>query len=173
MEKNSKKILIIDDDKDILKLLTLRLEKQNYRIVEANDGGMGLEKLWSESPDVVIADVNMPGMTGFEFCEKASRYSSENHIPIIIMTAQDDQESVNKAYEKGATDFITKPINQAKLNHRVQFSLRGSEVARTLANREKQLLSADLRQSDTRHLPQFRLVSVCCSSLYVFVAFVC
>lgn len=140
--KNTKKILIIDDDEDILKLLTLRLEQQDYKTIEATDGVIGLEKLWTESPDVVIADVNMPGMTGFEFCEKASRYSAENYIPIIIMTAQDDQESVNKAYENGATDFITKPINQAKLNHRLQFSLRGSEVAKTLASREKQLLSA-------------------------------
>ncbi len=139
---NSKKILIIDDDKDILQLLALKLQKQQYIIIEATDGIMGLEKLKSESPDMVIADVMMPGMDGFEFCERASIYSSEKHIPIMIMTAQDDQESVNKAYEKGATDFITKPINQAKLNHRVQFSLRASEIAKKLANRERQLLSA-------------------------------
>ncbi len=141
-DNNGKKILIIDDDKDILRLLTLKLKKQHYIIIEATDGIIGLDKLNSESPDMVIADVNMPGMNGFEFCEKASKYSSEKHIPIMIMTAQDDQESVNKAYEKGATDFITKPINQAKLSHRVQFSLRASETAKKLANRERQLLSA-------------------------------
>ncbi len=140
--KNSKRILIIDDDKDILKLLTLKLGKQNYSVIEATNGNMGLEKLKSESPDMVIADVNMPGMNGFEFCEKAAKYSSEKYIPIMIMTAQDDQESVNQAYEKGATDFITKPINQAKLNHRLQFSLRTSDIAKKLASREKQLLSA-------------------------------
>jgi diguanylate cyclase (GGDEF)-like protein len=140
--KNSKTILIIDDDKDILQLLTLKLKKQNYIVIDASDGIEGLEKLKSESPDMVIADVMMPGMNGFEFCEEASKYSSEKYIPIMIMTAQDDQASVNKAYEKGATDFITKPINLAKLNHRVQFSLRTSETAKKLANREKQLRSA-------------------------------
>lgn len=137
-----KKILIIDDDKDIRQLLRLKLEKQDYIISEAADGIIGLEKLNAESPDMVIADVMMPGMNGFEFCEEASKYNSEKHIPIMIMTAQDDQTSVNTAYEKGATDFITKPINQAKLNHRVQFSLRASETAKKLANRERQLLSA-------------------------------
>lgn len=140
--KANKKILIIDDDEDIRQLLKRKLEKQHYTIVEAVDGIAGLEKLELESPDMVIADVMMPGMNGFEFCEAASRYNSEKHIPIMIMTAQDDQESVNKAYEKGANDFITKPINQAKLNHRVQFSLRASETAKKLANRERQLLSA-------------------------------
>jgi len=89
-----------------------------------------------------MVDVMMPGMDGFEFCEKASELSSEKHIPLMIMTAQDDQESVNLAYEKGATDFITKPVNQAKLNHRVRFSLRASETAEKLASRERQLLSA-------------------------------
>ncbi|MBL1142515.1 MAG: EAL domain-containing protein [Proteobacteria bacterium] len=141
-EETKKKILIIDDDKDIRQILRLKLEKQDYIIIEAADGIVGLEKLKAESPDMVMADVNMPGMNGFEFCEKASTFSSEKHIPIMIMTAQDDQASVNEAYNKGATDFITKPINQAKLNHRVQFSLRASEIAKQLANRERQLLSA-------------------------------
>jgi len=91
---------------------------------------------------MVIADVKMPGMNGFEFCEAASRLNHQKYIPIIIMTAQDDPESVNLAYEKGASDFITKPINQAKLNHRVKFSLRASETSEKLASRERQLLSA-------------------------------
>jgi diguanylate cyclase (GGDEF)-like protein len=143
MENDIKKtILIIDDDPDIRQLLKLKLEKQDYTIIEASDGVIGLEKLLKDSPDMVMADVNMPGMNGYEFCEEASKYSAEKHIPIMIMTAQDDQESVNKAYEKGATDFITKPINQAKLNHRVQFSFRATNIARELAKRERQLLSA-------------------------------
>ncbi len=136
------KILIIDDDEDIRQLLKRKLEKQNYIILQASDGVTGIEILKQELPDMVIADVMMPGMDGFEFCEVASKIISAEHTPIMIMTAQDDQESVNKAYEKGATDFITKPINQAKLNHRVQFSLRASETAKQLANRERQLLSA-------------------------------
>jgi diguanylate cyclase (GGDEF)-like protein len=137
-----KRILIIDDDKDIRQLLVHMLTKQSYIIIEACDGLDGLEKLKSESPDMVMVDVMMPRMNGFEFCEEASRLNSKKHIPIIIMTAQDDQDSVNLAYDKGATDFITKPINKAKLIHRVQFSLRASETTEKLANRERQLLSA-------------------------------
>lgn len=115
------------------------LTKQNHIIIEASDG---LEKPGTESPDMIMADIMIPGMNGFEFCEEASRHSSEKHIPIMIMTAQDVQESVNKAYDKGATDFIAKPINQIKLVHRIRFSLRASETAEKLANRERQLLSA-------------------------------
>ena len=139
---SNKRILIVDDDDDIRQFLKHNLQRQGYIIFEACNGISGLEKLKSESPDMVMVDVMMPVMNGFEFCEKASRLSSEKYIPIMIMTAQDDQESVNLAYKNGATDFITKPINQAKLNHRVLFSLRTSETTKKLASRERQLLSA-------------------------------
>jgi DNA-binding response OmpR family regulator len=140
--KIKKRILVIDDDENIRQLLTHMLTKQGYTIIEASDGLEGIEKLKSELPDMVMVDVNMPVMDGFEFCEVVSSLSFEKYIPVMIMTAQDDQESVNKAYDKGATDFITKPINLAKLNHRLRFSLRASETAEKLASRERQLLSA-------------------------------
>lgn len=139
---NKKKLLIIDDDIDIRQLVKRALEKQDYIFLEADDGIAGLEIFKSESLDMVIADVRMPGLNGFEFCEKASQCNHNKHIPIMIMTAHDDQESVNKAYKKGATDFMTKPINLAKLNHRIKFSLRAYEVSATLARSERQLLSA-------------------------------
>ena len=140
--KIKKRILVIDDDENIRQLLTHMLTKQGYTIIEASDGLEGLEKLKSELPDMVMVDVNMPVMDGYEFCEVVSGLSFEKYIPVMVMTAQDDQESVNKAYDKGATDFITKPINLAKLNHRLRFSLRASETAEKLASRERQLLSA-------------------------------
>jgi diguanylate cyclase (GGDEF)-like protein len=137
-----KKILIVDDDEDFRQALSIKLKKQGYIILESEDGITGLERLKSESPDMVMVDVQMPGMNGFEFCEQAAKLNSKKNIPIMIMTAQDDQDSVNKAYESGATDFITKPINYAKLNHRIRFSLRASETAEKLASRERQLMSA-------------------------------
>ncbi len=138
----NKNILIIDDDVDIRQVLSLKLEKLGYSIIQAEDGNVGLQKLINELPDMVMVDVNMPGMDGFEFCEHAARLKPERHIPVMVMTAQDDQASVNRAYEKGATDFITKPINYAKLEHRIRFSIRSSETAEKLASRERQLLSA-------------------------------
>lgn len=138
----SKKILIIDDDDDIRQLLTHKLTKLGYIIIEASDGIVGLEKLTSELPDLVMVDVKMPNMDGFKFCEEVSSLNTNKHIPVMIMTAYDDQDSVNKAYLKGATDFITKPINQAKLIHRLRFLLRASETTEILASRERQLLSA-------------------------------
>ena len=141
-QDNTKRILIVDDDADIRHLLSIKLKKHGYEIIEAADGEEGLEKLKSDSPDMVMVDVRMPGIDGFEFCEQASQLSSLKYIPIMIMTATDDHDSVNRAYEKGATDFITKPINHAKLVHRLRFALRASETAERLAQRERQLLSA-------------------------------
>jgi diguanylate cyclase (GGDEF)-like protein len=138
----NKNILIIDDDEDIRLALSIKLKKLGYSILEAIDGKSGLKKLTSELPDMVMVDVHMPGMDGFEFCERAAKLTSEKHIPIMVMTAQDDQASVDRAYEKGATDFITKPVNYAKLEHRIRFSIRSSETAEKLASRERQLLSA-------------------------------
>lgn len=143
MEKEKgKKLLIIDDDIDIRRLIKHGLEKQGYLIFEASDGISGFEKFESTVLDLVIADVRMPGMDGFEFCEKATQSNCNKHIPIMIMTASDDYDSVNKAYEKGATDFISKPVNLAKLKHRIKFSLRAYETSATLARSERQLLSA-------------------------------
>lgn len=138
----NKKLLIVDDDEDIRRVIAIKLKKQGYLILEASDGNSGLEKLIAELPDMVMVDVQMPGMDGFEFCENAAKLNFDKHIPIMIMTAQDDQDSVNKAYEKGATDFITKPINYAKLGHRVRFCIRASATSDKLASRERQLLSA-------------------------------
>lgn len=143
MEKEAeKKLLVIDDDIDIRRLIKYGLEKQGYIIFEACDGVTGFEKFESMVFDLVIVDVRMPGMDGFEFCEKATQSNCNKHIPIMIMTASDDYDSVNKAYEKGATDFISKPVNLAKLKHRIKFSLRAYETSATLARSERQLLSA-------------------------------
>ena len=138
----NKKILIIDDDIDFRQALSIKLKKQGYLILQAENGNIGLEKFKTELPDMVMVDVNMPVMDGFEFCEQVAKLNLNKNIPIMIMTAQDDQDSVNKAYNKGATDYVTKPINYAKLNHRIRFSLRVSETTEKLASRERQLLSA-------------------------------
>ena len=140
--KSNKRILIIDDDVDILQALSVKLKKQGYTVLEAKDGISGLDRLKKELPDMVMVDVHMPDIDGFEFCRQAASLSEKKHIPIMVMTAQDDQDSVNKAYEEGATDFITKPINYAKLEHRLRFLLRTSEMAEKLVNRECQLLAA-------------------------------
>ena len=138
--QTKKRLLIIDDDPDIRQLLKRNLEKQGYQVSIASDGFIGFEMFKSESLDMVIADVNMPGLNGFEFCQKAIQYNE--FIPIMIMTANDDYESVNEAYENGATDFITKPINLAKLKYRIKYSLRAFETSATLAQSERQLISA-------------------------------
>ncbi|MEQ8288878.1 MAG: EAL domain-containing protein [Gammaproteobacteria bacterium] len=137
-----KTILVIDDDTDLQNLLKLKLEQKGFHVITADNGDAGLKKLEECEPDMVMVDVQMPIMDGFEFCVRATRYLQTRHFPIMIMTATDDDASVNRAYQCGATDFVTKPINQAKLIHRIRFALKASATAERLSEREKLLLSA-------------------------------
>ncbi len=139
---NQKTILVIDDDTDLQNLLKLRLEQNGFQVITADNGEAGLGLLERCNPDMVMVDVQMPIMDGFEFCVRATHYLKTRHFPIMIMTASDDDESVNRAYQCGATDFITKPINNAKLIHRIMFALKASATAERLSEREKLLLSA-------------------------------
>ena len=141
-EQLKKRVLIIDDDPDILGLLSLKLGQQGYEVLTVTDGNAGLRELNDFMPDLVMVDINMPHMDGFKFCSLARRQSETYHFPIIVMTASDDIESVNRAYDCGASDFITKPINQAKLFHRLRFAIKASETTVRLSERERLLLSA-------------------------------
>ncbi len=139
---NQKTILVIDDDIDLQKLLKLKLGQKGFQVITADNGEAGLDMLEQCNPDMVMVDVQMPIMDGFEFCVRATHYLKTRHFPIMIMTASDDDDSVNRAYQCGATDFITKPINNAKLIHRIMFALKASATAERLSEREKLLLSA-------------------------------
>ncbi len=141
-EHLKKRVLIIDDDPDMLSFLSLKLGQQGYETLTVTDAETGLQQLPLFMPDLVMVDINMPDMNGFEFCSMAKERSEIFHFPIIVMTASDDIESVNRAYDCGATDFITKPINQAKLFHRLRFAIKASETAVRLSERERLLLSA-------------------------------
>ena len=125
-------ILIADDDETERFLQRQVLEPAGFEIVEAKNGSAALEAFNEHRPDLVILDVMMPEMSGFEVCQAIRTLPGGRNTPVLMATALDDVDSIERAYRVGATDFIDKPINWAVLPHRVRYLLRAHETLRNL-----------------------------------------
>ena len=123
--KNNR-ILVVEDDITLRLLITESL-LDKYEVIEAEDGEQAYTLFVSEKPDLILSDVMMPIMDGFTLCEKIRQTSQGKYIPIVMMTGLDDYSSINKAYENGATDFITKPVNHLLLQYRLSYLFRAKE----------------------------------------------
>jgi two-component system cell cycle response regulator len=122
--KPNEKILIVDDDPTNVKLLAAKLGESNYTIIRAYGGEEALEKAKSENPDLVLLDVMMPGMNGFEVTAQIKNCPKTADIPIILVTALDGSDNKTKGLEAGADDFLNKPVHTAELKARVRSLLR-------------------------------------------------
>jgi DNA-binding response OmpR family regulator len=119
-----KKILLIDDDPDFLKLTSLIFKDSGALPLTARDGLEGMGKLFTQRPDLIILDVMMPGIDGFQICERIRQYSN---TPLIMLTALDHDEHMLKGLEAGADDFLSKPVNREILLARAKAVIRRSE----------------------------------------------
>jgi len=119
-------VMIVDDDQAIRLLTRETLEHSGFSVCEAETGEQALETFDALAPDIVLLDVVMPGMDGFSVCSAIRRKAAGRDTPVLMMTGLDDLESIDCAYEAGATDFITKPINWHILGYRVSYMLRAS-----------------------------------------------
>lgn len=135
MSNNTKlKILVVDDDRTLRALLRLALEEDGYEVFEAKDGEQCLTEYQLHQPHMVLLDGVMPELDGFACCRRLRNLTegdlatSEDHLPILMITVLDDQESVDQAFAAGATDYITKPIHWAVLSQRVRRLLKASLV---------------------------------------------
>lgn len=117
-------ILIVDDDATGRVLMRSALEQSEFEILESADGAAALSAFAEHSPDLVVLDVLMPGMNGFEACTHIRATPQGRQTPILMLTGLEDIDSINRAFEVGATDFATKPVNFALLGHRVRYLLR-------------------------------------------------
>jgi CheY-like chemotaxis protein/MinD-like ATPase involved in chromosome partitioning or flagellar assembly len=126
----AEKILIVDDDIDSLKLIGLMLQRQGYEIAAANAGGQAIAKALAETPDLIILDVMMPDMDGYEVCRRLRADTSTQHIPIIMFTAKTLVDDKVTGFEAGADDYLTKPTHPAELASRVK-----AVLARSMAQR--------------------------------------
>jgi CheY-like chemotaxis protein len=114
------KILIIDDDVDTLKLVGLMLQKQSYQIVAANNGLQGLEQAENENPDLILLDVMMPGMDGYEVAKRLRANPLTANTPILMFTAKTQLDDKVTGFEAGADDYLTKPTHPSELNAHVK-----------------------------------------------------
>ena len=113
-------VLIVDDDEDLRVLARWSLTRGGYRVIEADNGRDGLEQIGSQSPDLLILDLNMPGMDGFEVLRTLGSGEATRHLPVLVLTAQGDEDSARRSFELGATDFLAKPFTPPQLDARVQ-----------------------------------------------------
>lgn len=142
--KQSAVVLIVDDQASNRETLRELLAPQNYQIVEAADGPTALRLAAETQPDLILLDVMMPGTDGYEVCRRLRADSRLSAVPVIMLTALDDQASRLAGLEAGADDFITKPFNRAELRARVHTITRLNRYRRLLETQEQ------LRESETR-----------------------
>jgi DNA-binding response OmpR family regulator len=110
-----KRILIVDDERDILKALMIRLQKAGYEVVTAFDGAQGIFMAHKEQPDLIILDIRMPAGNGFSVAEKLKQSRSTSPIPIIFLTGSPEKDSHEKAMTLGARFYIKKPYDPEEL----------------------------------------------------------
>jgi len=156
-------VLVADDDATVRLLAAKALQNAGFEVLEAQDGREAIALFDQSLPDIVMLDVMMPVADGFEVCAEIRRHPHGNLTPILMATGLDDFESIQRAYDAGATDFVTKPINWLILGHRVRYMLRASESIDALQRSEaknRALLNAVpdlmLRVSRTGKLLEFK-----------------
>jgi len=125
-------ILIVDDDPVTRSLVRATLEAADFAVIEAADGEEALRLCDTHRPRLLIVDVMMPGMDGFELCRVLRQRPDWAYVPILMTTGIEDIAAIAKAYEAGATDFIAKPIQWLVLSQRVRYMLRASETQERL-----------------------------------------
>jgi diguanylate cyclase (GGDEF)-like protein/PAS domain S-box-containing protein len=134
--------LVVDDDMAQRFLMVETLLENDLLVEEAADGQEALELFKNITPDIVLMDVKMPRMDGFAACKAMRQLPEGQDLVIVLVTGLDDFESIQKAFDVGATDFITKPVNWPLLNHRVWYLLRASEAFRGLRRSKNRLAMA-------------------------------
>lgn len=137
MPEPVKRILVIDDLPANVFILQDRLEHEGYVVLTADGGNSGIEKATKEIPDLILLDVMMPDINGFEVCKTLVNDSRTSDIPIILVTAKTDAEDIKEGLDAGAFDYIKKPINKIELLARVKSALKLSDANKLLVEVEK------------------------------------
>jgi len=143
VKHNEQPLLLIVEDDNVTRLtLTKVLSKAGYKTIEATNGSEGFSLYIESKPELILMDAMMPVMDGYEAIQAIRKFETERAVPILMLTALEDTESIEKAFDSGATDFITKPINWELLTQRVKYALRSSEIEDKLRSSQAQLVYA-------------------------------
>ncbi|MCX9028953.1 MAG: response regulator [Candidatus Methanoperedens sp.] len=113
------KILVVDDEKGIVSALKMSLESDNYKVIEAYTGDGAIRKACSEAPDLILLDIMLPDVTGYEICNKIKKHPLTRSIPIIMLTGMGETGRI-AGLELGADDYITKPFDLNELKAKIR-----------------------------------------------------
>ncbi len=142
------KILIIDDEPDVIDLVAMNLKAEGYKVLTADNGETGLAKAKSETPNLIVLDLMLPKMSGVEVCKALKRDAITGQIPVIMLTAKSDEVDRIVGLELGADDYVTKPFSPRELLLRVQSVLRRSKPGE---DKQEQIKVGDLFLDHSRH----------------------
>lgn len=135
-------VLVVDDDEGARMLAEIALTNAEFRVVQAENGKEALDIFRAKCPDIVLLDVSMPVMDGFNACRELRRLPGGESVPVLMVTGHDDMSSINRAYEVGATDFLTKSSNWEIIAHRVRYMLRAARAFSEVEKNRESLSSA-------------------------------
>ena len=135
-------VLVVDDDEAARLLIEISLTDEGLQVQQAADAEQALAAFAARRPDIVLLDVNMPGMDGYECCRELRRRPRGADLPVLMLTGHEDLQSIQRAYEAGATDFLSKSNNWGLLAHRVRYMLRASRAFVNLTESRQRLASA-------------------------------
>ena len=116
---STKKVLVVDDSPTAIMWQKMILRQGQYEVVTAVDGKAGVEAAIAERPDLILMDVMMPRMNGFEACREIRKTPATQHVPIIMVTTRSEMESVEEGFASGCSEYITKPIDRLELLSKV------------------------------------------------------
>ncbi len=120
----AKKILIVEDEEDIVELLTYNLSKNGFQVSSVSQGEEAVRSVRQNKPDLILLDLMLPGLDGMDVCRLLKRESSTRHIPIVMVTAKGDEADIVSGLELGADDYVTKPFSPKVLLSRIKAILR-------------------------------------------------
>jgi putative two-component system response regulator len=148
-------ILVVDDEEANRRVLQAMLAADGHRVATAPDGARALEAAAEEAPDLVLLDVMMPGMDGFEVAARLKSAAASKHVPIIMVTALDDRDSRLRGLKAGAEDFLSKPVDRAELTVRVRNLLKLKEFSDFLADHNR-ILEEKVRERSRQLTESYR-----------------
>jgi two-component system phosphate regulon response regulator PhoB len=125
--KRMKRVLLIEDDRDIVELVRYNLEREGFQVAAANDGATGLVQVRKSPPDMLLLDLMLPRLSGLEICRDIRRDQALNRLPILMLTARGEEADRVVGLEMGADDYVTKPFSPRELVARVKALLRRAE----------------------------------------------
>ncbi|HUZ13114.1 MAG TPA: response regulator [Caulobacteraceae bacterium] len=153
------RILYVDDDPILREFAVVNLSSETATVETAPDGATALAAIEAAAPDVLLLDLEMPTLDGFDVLRRLRANPARRHLPIIVVTGREDVEAVDQAFQAGATSFVVKPLNWRLLSHQIRYVCRAADAERRLAERgglaarRLQSLAAEAARFIARALP--------------------